>query len=63
VSRTVTPDHVKPSEAAILLGRERDTIYTWVRSGKLRAYRDRDGYLYIPIDAIREMLEPVAAKE
>jgi excisionase family DNA binding protein len=55
VSRVAIPDYVTVAETATLLGRDRETIYRWVRAGRLTAVRDPGGGVLIPIAALRAL--------
>jgi len=57
-SRTVAPDVVSVTEAAVLLSRHHDTVYRWIRAGKLEALEDPGG-IRVPLSAIARALKPV----
>ncbi len=52
----VVPRYYTVKEVAVMLRRTTRTVYEWIRDGRLRAKRVRDGYL-IPEDAVFAILE------
>ncbi len=54
-------DLISTTEARELLGISRDTLYCWIRTGKLPAWK-RCGRLLVSRAALDELYEPVAVR-
>lgn len=54
---------VSPREAGRLLGVETSTIYAWIRTGRLPAYRLPSGYFRIREVDVQAFLKPARPKK
>lgn len=50
---------VRPSKVAKELGVTTETIYNWIRAGKIRAYRTPTGRLLIEMEDVKQTLVEV----
>ena len=46
-TRTKRINSVSIADASLIAGRDRVTIYRWVKTKKIHAYKDRAGYKWI----------------